>query len=175
MRRPPPDNPELYGHQKDRAMAVTLSVDLDRWRDELSWFVRFPSLAPPGPEPNDRVIYRQSAYQDDRDAAVELRSDSLTSSYSAIWPPQDWLRRLALHLARDCRTTNDHADPRISMYKSNVLNSADPVDLGAQIDLMGAPEPMSIRGCPGRPEHRTARVPLQPALLTVSDSRRKMP
>jgi len=24
------------------------------------------------------------------------------------WPPPDWLRRLAVHLWRDCRTTNDH-------------------------------------------------------------------
>jgi hypothetical protein len=40
--------------------------------------------------------------------------------------------------------TNVHASLRIIMHRSSALNSADPVDLGAQSDLIGAPEPMSI-------------------------------
>ena len=41
-------------------------------------------------------------------------------------------------------TTNDHAGSRMSMRGSNTLNSAHPVDLCAQSDLIGAPEPMKI-------------------------------
>jgi hypothetical protein len=39
---------------------------------------------------------------------------------------------------------NDHAALRIRRRWRNALYSADPVDLGAQSDLIGAPEPMSI-------------------------------
>jgi len=42
------------------------------------------------------------------------------------------------------------------MYKSNALLSADPVDLGAQSDLIGAPDPMSIEAVLGRPDRRWA-------------------
>jgi hypothetical protein len=42
-------------------------------------------------------------------------------------------------------TANEYAGQRIEMHTTNALLSADPVDLGAQSDLIGAPEPMSSR------------------------------
>src|SRR5215469_3898741 len=75
---------------------------------------------------------RNPAHTGERDAinahsvvATDIRRARSSAPDSAIWPPRNWLSRLALHLWRDCRTTNDHADPRISMYKSNARYSAE--------------------------------------------------
>jgi hypothetical protein len=41
-------------------------------------------------------------------------------------------------------TASEYAEFRMCMHLLNTLNPADPVDLGAQSDLIGAPEPMSV-------------------------------
>jgi hypothetical protein len=92
-----------------------------------------PAITPAGPE-QPAVLPQSHGSRlppvHIRPELADLRSQGHSGSImgdhaeSAIWPPQYWLKRSAAHILRDCRTTNDHADPRISMYKCKVLNSA---------------------------------------------------
>ena len=49
----------------------------------------------------------------------------------------------------------------MEMQLIDSLTSADSVDLGAQSDLIGAPEPMSAETVPAAPNGGSARVLLQ--------------
>lgn len=54
----------------------------------------------------------------------------------------------------------------VSARRSAFRSSAAPVDLSAQSNLIGGPEPVNVRGRPGRPDRRLGNGDCEPASVT---------
>jgi len=86
----------------------------------------FTAAAPGGRHPAKQVVSRKTRFSRrclPTDAELHIMRAETSKyppdcrhSYSAIWPPRRWIKRLAGSLRMELLTTNDHADLRMGMH-----------------------------------------------------------